>query len=137
MRTSRLPALLCATLLAACASSGRARPAVATSSPDVVTAVEIAATPAQNAYDLVNRLRPRWLQQPRAASISGGRVRNQVIVVYLDGARLGGADALRSISASGIKSMRYYDAVRAAAVLRDPGTEPIAGAIVLTTGSEP
>jgi hypothetical protein len=121
---------------AACASSSGASGAskVSESSPDRITATEIEATTgASTAYDLVRRLRPRWLQGGAPASIAGGRVTGQVLLVYLDGNRLGSAEALRTLSASGIKSMQYYDAVRAATVLREVGSEAISGAIVIST----
>ena len=119
-----------------CASSGTAPSAKVTeSSPDRVTSAEIEATSgAQNAYDLVRRLRPRWLQNGATGSIGGGRISTQALLVYLDGNKLGVApDALRSLSASGIKTMQYYDAVRAATVLSEIGSDPISGAIVITT----
>jgi hypothetical protein len=121
---------------AGCASSsGGSAPKVAEASPDRVTSAEIEATQGvSNAYDLVRRLRPRWLQSSGGtASIGAGRITGQVLIVYLDGNRLGGIDALRQLSSSGIKSMQYYDAVRAATVLREVGSEPISGAIVIST----
>ena len=118
-------------LLSACASTTTHR--VTESSPDLVTSVEINATPVATAYDLVNRLRPAWLRQGRTGSIGGGSISSQVTLVYLDGTRLGGIDALRSLSASGIRSMQYLDATRAATILRDPGSEAISGAIVIVT----
>jgi hypothetical protein len=124
--------LLAIASLTACSSSRGARTAVQTSSSDYVTSMEIAAVGATNAYDLINRLRPRWLRTQAPGSIGAG-VRSQVIAVYLDGVRLGGLDALRSLGTSGFQTMRFYDATRAATVLRDPGSEPIAGAIVITT----
>jgi len=121
-----------------CASSGTSggTAKVHESSPDYVTSTEIEATSgAQNALDLVRRLRPRWLQGGTGAgSISGGSIRGQSLLVYLDGNRLGTApDALRTLTVSGIKSMRFYDATRAPTVLREIGSEPIAGAIVIST----
>lgn len=120
-------------MFAGCASTPSASPGqVRTSSLDFITSIEVDATPVANAYDLVSRLRPGWLQGERQASIgSGGRM--QVIAVYLDGVRMGGLSSLRAINTSGVKSLQYYDASRAATVLRDPGSEPIAGAIVVTT----
>jgi hypothetical protein len=118
----------------ACASGGSPSANVNESSPDRITSAEIAATSgAQTAYDLVRRLRPRWLQAGSTASIGGGRVTSQVLLVYLDGNRLGTVDAMRTLSASGIESMQYYDAVRAATILREAGSEPISGAIVIST----
>jgi hypothetical protein len=123
--------LLTLNVLVAC-SSNKPRTNVQSSSSDYVTSVEIAAVSATNAYDLINRLRPRWLRTQAPGSIGAG-VRSQVIAVYLDGVRLGGLDALRSVSTAGVVSMQYYDATRAATILRDPGSEPIAGAIVIKT----
>jgi hypothetical protein len=122
----------------ACASSGGTAPSkVRESSPDRITSVEIdAQAGAQTAYDLIRRLRPRWLQSGTTGSIGGGRVTQQVLLVYLDGNRLGTAEALRTLTASGIKSMQYYDAVRASTVLREIGSEPISGAIVISTTAQ-
>lgn len=120
----------------ACASSsgGTGPSKVRESSPDRITSVEIEAQPgAQTAYDLVRRLRPRWLTAGATGSIGGGRVSQQVLLVYLDGNRLGTVESLRTLTASGIKSMQYYDAVRAATILREVGSEPISGAIVIST----
>ena len=131
-----LTALSLAVTVGACASSSGsgARPRVSESSPDRITSTEIEATSgASTALDLVRRLRPRWLQTGAVASIAGGRATSQVLLVYLDGNRLGTADVLRTLSASGIKSMQYYDAVRAATVLREVGSEAISGAIVIST----
>jgi hypothetical protein len=120
---------------AACASSSAPRrPAV---SSDIITAEEIAQSSATNAYDLVNRLRPRWLQPARTtSSIGGGVVRQPTTLVYLDGARLGGLDALRSLSVFSVRQVQWYDAQRAATTLRDIPNQPIAGAIVVTTRTQ-
>lgn len=135
-RTLAIAAAIAALSSAAtgCASSGTPKPRVTESSPDRITATEIEATSgASTAYDLVRRLRPRWLRAAPTGSISGGRVTTQVLLVYLDGNRLGTAEVLQTLSASGIKSMQYYDAVRAATVLHEVGSEPVSGAIVILT----
>jgi len=128
--------------LTACASSGSSstsNPDVAggkqsqVSSPDYVTSLEIEKTSSSNAYELISRLRPRWLAAPGGAARLGGGGTTQVIAVYLDGARVGARENLASISSAGIVSMRYYDAARAATILHEVGSEPIAGAIVITT----
>lgn len=117
----------------ACASSGTTGTRVTESNPDRLTTAEIQATQgASTAFDLVRRLRPRWLTAGNTGSISGG-IRSQVLLVYLDGNRLGTAESLRSLNASGIKTMQYLDAVRAATILKEVGSEPISGAIVITT----
>jgi hypothetical protein len=121
-------------LLPACASTGTVH--AKESSADYVTTIEISKTPATTAYDLVSRLRPNWLRQGSVGSVGGGRISGQVTLVYLDGNRVGGIDALRNISANGIATMEWLDAARAETILRGIGTEPIAGVIVLKTATQ-
>jgi hypothetical protein len=130
--------------LAACASSG-AGTGLRTE-PDQITAAEVTASGTTNAWDLISRLRPNWLRQRGTASIgaSTGAVsetnpvsangsNNQVIVVYLDGHRFVDVATLRTLSTSGLKSLRWLDAASAQATLTDIGTDPIAGAIVISS----
>jgi hypothetical protein len=137
----KLQYFILAAALTGCASAttenaspaATSRAAVRNSNPDYITSIEVEGTATTNAYDLIRRIRPRWLQSSSASSIAGGTVRGQVIVVVLDGQRMGGIETLRSIGTSGIKTLQYYDATRAATILRDPGSDPIGGAIVITT----
>jgi hypothetical protein len=115
--------------LVACASSGAA---TATHQTDLITATEIATSGTTNAWDLINRLRPNWLRQQAIGSIGGG-ARTQVIAVYVDGHRFGDVSTLRSLSSSTIRSAQWLDAARAATVLNEVGSDPIAGAIVIKT----
>jgi len=115
----------------ACASSG-STPKASESSRDNVTSMEIQATSASTAYDLVNKLRPQWLRASGVSSI-GGRATGPVILVYLDGNRIGTLEALRTLSAGGIQTMQFLSATRAAVVLTDIGTDAIAGAISIKT----
>lgn len=126
--------IVAAFLVSACATSTSGTSSRATSresAPDYITSVEVAATPVANVHDLISRLRPHWLRT-EIGSIRGN-TRSQVIAVYLDDTRIGDIRSLRTISTSGVASLRYYDAVRAATVLRNPGSDPIAGAIVIAT----
>jgi hypothetical protein len=118
----------------ACASSDPAPTggARATRSPDVISRQEIEESAATNAYDLVNRLRPQWLRGTGAGSISGGTTRMQQLYVYLENARIGGVESLRTVSAAGITSIRFLSADRAAAAFPDV-RESISGAIVIST----
>jgi hypothetical protein len=100
---------------------------------DVITASQISTSGASSAWDAVQRLQPHWLRPPATGSIGGGTAQSQVILVYLDGHRLGDVSSLRTLSTSGITSMRWLDAARAATVLTDVGSDPIAGAIVIRT----
>jgi hypothetical protein len=119
-------------LLCACGgTSPRAATTPREAAPDYITSLEVASTPVANAYDLIARLRPHWFRT-ETGSIRGN-TRSQVVAVYLDDTRIGDIQSLRTISTSGVSSLRYYDATRAATVLRNPGSDPIAGAIVITT----
>jgi hypothetical protein len=118
---------------AACASS--AGPRAPARSSDVISAEEITQSSAANAYDLITRLRPRWLQPARTtSSIGGGVVRQPVTLVYLDGSRLGGIEALRTLSLTNVRSVEWYDEQRAATRLRDVPNQPFNGAIVILSG---
>ena len=114
--------------LAACASGGTS--SGTRTSPDRITAAEIESSSASNAFDLISRLRPNWLRPAKIGSLGAG-TRYQVIVVYLDGHRLGDLQSLRSLSISGLRSMEWLDAVRATTVLSEIGSDPIGGAIVI------
>lgn len=132
---AKLHLLVAAALLSACASTtpgtSNTRTTAGESASDYINYAEVAATPVANVYDLINRLRPHWLRtQPGSIR---GNARSQVIAVYLDDARIGDIQSLRTISTSGVQSLRYYDATRAATVMRNAGSDPIAGAIVIAT----
>lgn len=114
------------------ASRGNARPR---SSSQVIAGDELKRAAYTNAFDAVSQLRPHWLSAARqrsptereAAGIAG------VIVVYLDGARLGALDALRQVPLTYVSEIRYYDAREATNLF---GTGHPAGAINVrrTTG---
>lgn len=117
--------------LAACASSGAT--GGARRSSDQITYAEISTASAQNAYDLIQRLRPTWLRAQQATGSIGGGTRSQIVVVYLDGHRLGDIATLRTLSTEGIRSLQWLDAARAATVLNEVGSDAIAGAIIIKT----
>ena len=120
-----------------CASSGSSSAAgsvASKSGPDLLSSTDIESmSGAPTAYDVVLQLRPRWLQVRSSGSITQGGIMAQSILVYLDGNRIGTVDALKSVTARGIKRMQFLDAAKAANTLRQVGSEPIAGAIVITT----
>lgn len=129
MRIPALFGLATVSMLMSCASSGAS--GSARRSPDQVSSAEIATTTANNAYELINRLRPTWLRPSSTGSIAG--VRSQVVVVYLDGNRLGDLQSLQTLSTTGIRSMQWLDAAKAAALLNEVGSDPIRGAILIKT----
>lgn len=127
----------------ACSSNpGPASGATSTRNPSLITEQEVVAASASNAYELVERLRPQWLRAGGVGAITnvgtggmmqGGAAITRYTLVYLDNVKLGTPETLRSISASGVKSIRFLSAERAAATLPDLGRDPINGAIVVTT----
>jgi hypothetical protein len=118
--------------LAGCASSGTGG-ASARTSPDRITRSEISSSSATNAYELISRLRPNWFRKPATATIGGGVVRNQAILVYLNNQRLEDINALKTIGVDGLDSAQWVDASRVATVLPDVPQTPVAGAIILRT----
>lgn len=110
--------LLCAALpflVAACASSGSAGGGGGGST---ITAEEIAAVDgAQNAYDVVQRLRPRFLRSrgtssmrsagPEGTSAAAPTGSQFTAVVYVDGVRMGGPEALRNVPSTILQSITY------------------------------
>lgn len=117
MRTRTLLLLALALLSAGCASGGTGgdtdRPTGARSraSSSTITNAELLDTHLQDAYAIVQRLRPNWLRRrgvdvPRAA---------QDVMVYVDTTPRGYAPALRNIRAAGIYEIRYLDPLAAKA----------------------
>ena len=110
-----------ATLAAACASGagGEAGPR---RDPNMLTAEEMAEFASLNCMDVVQRLRPRWLQ---------GRAGDAVIV--RDGSLMGLAeDFLSRIPVGDVQSIKYLSATDA--TLRY-GTGVTGGAIIVTSRS--
>lgn len=97
---------------------------------NLIVAAEIEASDARNAYELVERLRPQWLNPNRGGTSLGGA--GMVgIVVYHEQSRLGGVEALRNHPLGGIARIRFLDASTAAATLPGIGSGQVAGAIVI------
>lgn len=86
-----------------------------------LTAAEITASGLPTAYDVVERLRPRWR---RDLSLPG----NAEVSVYLDRRRLGGIEALKDIASRDITELRYMKGTDA--IMRW-GQEARGGAIIV------
>ncbi|GBD32713.1 hypothetical protein HRbin33_01687 [bacterium HR33] len=92
-----------------CAPGARMEePAPSVSLDEPLTQEEIAATQQGSLLEIIQRLRPAWLRTRGQPFL-----RNQGVVVYLDGFRIGGADALRTISSQEVSEVRYLDASEA------------------------
>jgi hypothetical protein len=98
---------LLAVLFLACASSKETT--TERRSNYLITAEEIAASSARNAFDAVQLLRPNWLRMRGAA---GSTLRGETIapVVYSDNVRLGGMENLSGIAAADIATIEYLSA---------------------------
>ena len=123
-------------VLAACSSSTAASKASTPDTPgatpaanqprasrDLITRAQIDNTPAQDAFELVQRIRPEFLRERGQSSISRGPA---LPVVYMDGVRRGGPDILRTIRSNEIEEIRFISATDATTRW---GTEHTAGAI--------
>ena len=107
--------------LAACATAGGSTDGGPRRDPNVITAEELVDFSTTSALDAIRRLRPRWLQ-------GRGNLRPTVVV---DGARMTNLeDALQSIQAASVRTMRYMSA--SDATMRF-GTNFLGGAIEVTT----
>jgi hypothetical protein len=94
-----LAGFLVAFMVTACASSGREGPSPRGS---LITQEEITASPTNNAYELIQNLRPRWLHDRGPDTFGLGSTAG--IMVYVDGIRMGMADSLHQISVRDLKS---------------------------------
>jgi len=97
---------------------------------DLLTREEIMSTGATNLFDVVNRLRPRWLQIRTVSSFN----LSDEIVVFQNDMNLGGPEALRQLQPELAYEIRWMDGIRASSTL--PGLmsgRHIQGAIIIST----
>src|SRR6185503_16408194 len=99
------------TLGCATAASGTSSSAGSRSSSTVLTTEQIAAfgVEGRSAYDLVSRLRPKWLVVRGVQSIAQASDSTEFALVMVDEHPVGRIGALRDIQAYQILDMRYYD----------------------------
>ena len=95
---------------------------------DLLQLEEIGRTSAVNAYDAVRQLRPEWLRRRGRSSIQNANA--EVLVIYLDGTRLGTVQVLRSIAVGSIFEIRHLDASDATTRF---GTGHAGGALLIRT----
>lgn len=136
MKTRRLlaPMLLIVWTLGLSACATTRSGGTTTTRSDRLTLEEIqGAQGAQNLYEVVQRLRPRWLNV-RAAERSF--TMQAEIAVYQGQTYVGNVESLRQMGTSMAREMRYLDGPTATATLPGLGTgRHVAGAIVLTLNS--
>lgn len=117
--------LLVAGLVAACASTG----STGSRNRNLISIEEISASQTTTAYDLIRQLRPHFLRTSGPTSINAPSG-PEIIVVYLDGTRMGGPEALHGIPTTDVKAVQFLSASQATTRY---GTGHTQGAIVVTT----
>ena len=100
---------LVAAVFLACAPPSTAR---STRDPSLLTREEILASHATNAYDAVAQLRPNFLISHGQTTLYGSDTGYPK--VYLDHTLFGDLQSLKSIDATAIREIRYYNAAAAA-----------------------
>lgn len=124
-----LRSLFCSAAVVACASTGAP---TGGGSMNLLTYEEMVDAPASNVYEIVDRLRPRWLQVRGPVSLDG----QSRILVYLNQSYLGGPEVLREFDVDQVQQIRYLDGPRASGSLSGfPTDAPVAGAIIMETSS--
>ena len=115
----------CASKPSSEAAPGQAAPAQR-GSTNVITQAEIERTAATTVLEVIERLRPNYLQTRGAISMTQ---KDLGVVVYADGTLLGDVSALSRISAADVKRIEYLSASEAT---QRYGTGHVHGAILIT-----
>jgi len=128
LRIIAIGAIFAAVLVAGCGSlkSSQSTPH---GKSNYLSQAEIEAVGAGNLYDVVNRLRPRWLSV-RGAGRSFGM--NTSILVYQGSVLMGNSEVLKQISPRGVYSLEFVDGATASATLPGAMANHTVGAIVIT-----
>jgi len=98
-------------------------------SSTLITQEELARVEANNLYEAVQRLRPRWLTVRGSRSMG---LETEVVVVQ-GNTVIGGTGALRDFAVDAASSLQYMDGARASASLSGLGGRHVAGAIIINT----
>lgn len=95
---------------------------------DLLLSEEIERTAAVSAYDAVRQLRPEWLRRRGRSSMQNANA--EVLVIYLNGLRLGNVQTLNSVAVGSILEIRHLDATDATTRF---GTGHAGGALLIRT----
>jgi hypothetical protein len=93
-------------LSAACAAGGSGNAASPRSNRDLIVRSQIEQMSVQDAYEIVQRLRPEYLREQRGAA-SINRTSPLLAVVYIDGVKRGGPDTLRGLRPVEVEEIRF------------------------------
>ncbi len=115
-------------LAAACARNPR--PGTGWRSDRITHEELVSVSDARSLWDVVQRLRPRWLTPEGGVRYSAA---SSGIVLYQDQTRLGDSDMLRQVPPDTAYELRWLDGVTAAGTLPGLGSVLVDGAIVIYT----
>jgi len=127
LKAHKIAALALILVMSACAAGmeGSER----SGSSTLITQEELARVEANNLYEAVQRLRPRWLTVRSTRSMG---LETEVVVVQ-GNTVIGGTSALRDFAVDAASSLRFMDGPTASASLTGLGGRHVAGAIVINT----
>lgn len=112
LRSLVIVALATACMVAGCASAttqGRSGRGNSTQ----LTQSEIAASNADNLYDVIAKLRPEWLSSRGPASVTNSTPTS--VDIYMNGTMLGKAEIMRDVRIQDVTDVRYWDVGQASA----------------------
>ena len=101
MKTALRNVAIATLLTAACASSGRSGQA----DRNRITTDQLASVAVGNAYDAIRNLQPQWLESRGARSLTD--MTPATAVVFMDGARAGELEFLRSVPINTLAEIRF------------------------------
>jgi hypothetical protein len=122
-----------AAAVAACSSGSAQRGTMSPINYNLLTRSELRDAGVRNAYEAVERLRPRWLMVRSMRSFST----ETEVVVFQGTLLLGNQDALERIGIDGIYQIRYIDGPTAQATLPGINDRHVQGAIVVDMSPPP
>lgn len=99
------------------------------SSQNRITQEEMAATGVSTLYEVVQRLRPRWLEVRAARTFE---METQVLV-YMNRTLVGGVDELRRMGVETAHTLEYFSGAQAAGEFTLPRDRIVEGVIVIRT----
>jgi len=105
-------ALTLGTVLSVAVGCASTRSATPSFDPDVITTDQIARSKATNAYELIATISPKMFTAHGAATTRGDQPPTEgrqalPVVVYVDNARVGPIDQLKTIGKIDVKEIRY------------------------------
>jgi hypothetical protein len=127
---STVGSLALALVISACASTGGGETRYRS---DELTREEIMSVDVRDLYEVVQRLRPRWLTADRRHGDTPW-LRQMGVVVYQGQTQLGDINVLKQLSPDAAYKLKWLDGSTASATLPGLGSTTVAGAIVISTG---